>query len=72
MLVAAVDGGLLSLESACERYRLTIDEFMSWKAGYVARGYEALKIKSIQANRPRRQPRRVPASPDHAQREARA
>lgn len=54
MLVAAVDGGLLSLESACERYRLTIDEFMSWKSDCSAGGFEALKIKSIQTHRPRR------------------
>ena len=28
-LVAAVRGGLLSLEEACERYTLTVDEFLS-------------------------------------------
>src|SRR5215212_8768197 len=30
-LVAAVRGGLLSLEEACERYTLTVDEFLSWQ-----------------------------------------
>ena len=58
MLVAAVDGGLLSLESACERYRLTVDEFVSWKSDCSAHGYEALKIKSIQEHRQRRTARR--------------
>ena len=30
-VVAAVRGGLLSLEEACERYKLTVDEFLSWQ-----------------------------------------
>src|SRR3954451_12355717 len=29
--VAPVRGGLLSLEEACARYTLTIDEFLSWQ-----------------------------------------
>ncbi len=31
-VVAAVRGGLLSLEEACERYTLTVEEFLSWQA----------------------------------------
>ena len=30
-VVAAVRGGLLSLEEACNRYMLTVDEFLSWQ-----------------------------------------
>jgi hypothetical protein len=30
-VVAAVRGGLLSLEQACSRYSLSVDEFGSWK-----------------------------------------
>ena len=30
-VVAAVRGGLLSLEDACSRYTLTVDEFLSWQ-----------------------------------------
>jgi hypothetical protein len=30
-VVAAVRGGLLSLEEACERYTLTVEEFLSWQ-----------------------------------------
>lgn len=66
IVVAAVDGGLLSLEHACRRYRLTVEEFMAWKAGCAGNGYEALKVKSIQNQRPRRG---MPQG--HAQREAR-
>lgn len=54
MLVAVVDGGLLSLEEACERYRLTVEEFMAWKLDYADRGHEALKIRRLQQQRLRR------------------
>ena len=30
-VVTAVRGGLLSLEQACSRYSLSVDEFGSWK-----------------------------------------
>jgi hypothetical protein len=30
-VVAAVLGGLLSLDDACERYNLTVEEFISWQ-----------------------------------------
>ena len=30
-VVAAVRGGLLSLEEACDRYTLTVEEFLSWQ-----------------------------------------
>ena len=30
-VVAAVGGGLLSLEQACSRYTLTVDEFLVWQ-----------------------------------------
>ena len=31
-VVAAVRGGLLTLDDACERYRLTNEEFLGWQA----------------------------------------
>src|SRR5690606_41567226 len=31
-VVAAVRGGLLSLEEACDRYTLSVDEFLNWPA----------------------------------------
>jgi len=30
-VVAAVRGGLLSLEEACSRYTLTVEEFLAWQ-----------------------------------------
>ena len=48
-LVAAVRGGLLTLEEACERYTLTVDDFLSWQRtldrhGLPGRGRPACKI----------------------------
>ncbi len=31
-IIAAVRGGLLSLEDACERYQISMEEFLSWKS----------------------------------------
>jgi hypothetical protein len=31
-VIAAVRGGLLSLEEACNRYMLTVDEYLSWQS----------------------------------------
>jgi Protein of unknown function (DUF1153) len=31
LVIAAVRGGLLTLEEACNRYMLTVDEFLSWQ-----------------------------------------
>ena len=41
-VVAAVRGGLLSLEDACERYRLTIDEYLSWQKSVDQHGLAGL------------------------------
>ena len=30
-VVAAVRGGLLSLDEACKRYTLTVEEFLAWQ-----------------------------------------
>ncbi len=37
-VVAAVRGGLLSLEEACERYTLTVEEFLSWQSSINSHG----------------------------------
>ena len=31
IVVIAVRGGLLTMDEACERYRLSVDEFISWQ-----------------------------------------
>ena len=42
-VVAAVRGGLLSLEEACERYKLTVDEFLSWQRSIDRHGLPGLR-----------------------------
>ena len=47
-VVAAVRGGLLSLEEACERYKLTLDEFLSWQRSIDRHGLPGLRATRIQ------------------------
>ena len=47
-LVAAVRGGLLSLEEACERYTLTVDEFLSWQRSIDHHGLPGLRATRVQ------------------------
>ncbi len=47
-VVAAVRGGLLSLEEACERYMLTVEEFLSWQRSIERNGVRGLRATRIQ------------------------
>ena len=51
-VVAAVRGGLLSLEEACNRYTLTVDEFLSWQQLIDRHGLAGLRTTRIQQYRP--------------------
>jgi hypothetical protein len=42
-VVAAVRGGLLSLEEACDRYTLTVEEFLSWQQSIDRYGLPGLR-----------------------------
>ncbi len=50
-VVAAVRGGLLSLEEACTRYTLTVDEFLSWQLSIDQFGLPGLRTTRIQQYR---------------------
>jgi Protein of unknown function (DUF1153) len=50
-VVAAVRGGLLSLEDACQRYRLSIDEFLLWQRQIGRHGMPGLRTTKIQLYR---------------------
>jgi Protein of unknown function (DUF1153) len=50
-VVVAVRSGLLSLEEACSRYRLTIDEFLSWQSAMDRHGLAGLRTTRIQKYR---------------------
>lgn len=48
-VVAGVRAGLISLEDACKRYTLSIEEFLSWQRlidDYGLRGLRATKIQN--------------------------
>jgi hypothetical protein len=47
-VVAAVRGGLLSLEDACSRYMLTVDEFLSWQSSIDQHGLAGLRMTRTQ------------------------
>jgi hypothetical protein len=50
-VVAAVRGGLSSLEEACERYTLTVDEFLAWQRSIDRHGIAGLRATKVQAYR---------------------
>ena len=47
-VVAAIRGGLLSLEDACSRYRLTVDEILNWQQSIDSHGLAVLLTTKIQ------------------------
>jgi hypothetical protein len=50
-VVAAVAGGLLTVDEACERYGLTIEEFTSWQRAVDRSGMPGLRVTRIQQYR---------------------
>ena len=55
-VVAAVRAGLISLEEACERYRLSVEEFLSWQRLIDDYGMRGLRATRIQKYRGKRDP----------------
>ena len=50
-VVAAVRAGLLTLEEACQRYTLSIEEFLSWQRRYETFGLPGLRLTRLQQYR---------------------
>ena len=50
-VVAAVRGGLLTLEEACARYSLSIEEFLAWQRAIERHGLAGLRTTRIQQYR---------------------
>jgi hypothetical protein len=46
-VVAAVRGGLLSLDDACSRYKLSLEEFLSWESLIDRHGLSGLHATRI-------------------------
>ena len=47
-VVAAVEGGLITVDEACERYNLSLEEFASWQRAYDRLGVRALRATRVQ------------------------
>ncbi len=50
-VVAAVRGGLLTLEEACSRYTLTLEEFLGWQRAIDQYGMPGLRATRVQQYR---------------------
>jgi len=46
-VVAAVNGGLLSIDEVCERYGMTLEEFASWQRAVDRSGMQGLRVTRI-------------------------
>ena len=47
-VVAAVNGGLLTIDEGLERYGLTLEEFASWQRAVDRSGMQGLRVTRIQ------------------------
>lgn len=47
-VVAAVNGGLLSVDEVCDRYSLTVEEFAGWQRAIDRSGMPGLRVTRIQ------------------------
>lgn len=43
-VLAAIEGGLLSVDEACERYRLSLEEIVAWRRSMADSGVAGLRI----------------------------
>ena len=47
-VVAAVNGGLLTIDEVCQLYSLTLEEFASWQRAVDRSGMQGLRVTRIQ------------------------
>jgi Protein of unknown function (DUF1153) len=47
-VIYAVRGGLLTIEEACERYILSLEEFMDWQGAVTNHGLNGLRTTRVQ------------------------
>ena len=50
-VVAAINGGLLTADDACDRYGLSFEEIEIWQRGYARAGVPALRVTRIKQYR---------------------
>lgn len=51
VVVAAVRNGALSLQEACRRYHLSVEEFLAWQRAIDAYGVPGLRVTRLQIYR---------------------
>ena len=56
-VVAAVRSGVISLDEACRRYTLSIEEFLSWQRLIDSHGLAGLRVTRLQDYRSMERPR---------------
>ncbi len=47
-VIAAVRGGVLSMEDACSRYRISVEEFLAWTRAIDRHGLAGLRTTRLQ------------------------
>lgn len=47
-VVSAVNGGLLTIDEACQRYDLTLEEFAGWQRAVDRSGMQGLRVTRTQ------------------------
>ena len=50
-VLAAIDGGMLSITEACERYRLSLEELAAWRRSIERAGIAGLRVTKVQRYR---------------------
>lgn len=56
MVLAAVSGGLISVDEACRHYDLTLTEFAGWQRANARGGVAGLRVSQTQEGRDARLP----------------
>jgi hypothetical protein len=51
MVVAAVQNGFLSLQEVCQRYNLSVEEFLAWQRAIDRHGVPGLRVTRLQIYR---------------------
>jgi hypothetical protein len=51
VVVAAVRNGTLTLQEACRRYHLSVEEFLAWQRAIDAHGVPGLRVTRLQIYR---------------------
>ena len=57
VVVQAVRNGMISLQEACRRYNLSVEEFLAWQRAIERHGIPGLRVTRLQIYRDTEEPR---------------